>query len=163
MNENLKLVFPFSGPRKEQKLRTRMRQPLVQQFLLWLGNSSRPTKKDATKKEWRVVVLKQRPNTQCRTIGRTGYVSLFFQRRVLEYSVAQNFCQFQFDYFTKVQCNFIPALSFLRSCVQNFIRFFPGQTDKLIDFEGPEMGPFSGPRNGSVFWARKRVPSALHW
>ena len=27
---------------------------------------------------------------------------------------------------SKVQCNFIPALSFLRSCVQNFIRFFPG-------------------------------------
>ena len=99
MNENLKLVFPFSGPRKEQKLRTRTRQPLVQQFLVWLGNPSRPTKKDATKKEWRVVVLKQRPNTQCRTIGRTGYVSLFFQRRVLEYSVVQNFCQFQFDYF----------------------------------------------------------------
>lgn len=28
-NQNLKLVFPFSGPPKEQQLRTRMRQPLV--------------------------------------------------------------------------------------------------------------------------------------
>ena len=114
-------------------------------------------KKTQRKRNGDVIVLKQRPNTQCRAVGRTDYVSLFFPRCVLEYSVVKISANFQFDEF-KSSMQLYSSFKFPAFvCSKLHSLFFPDRpknysilkAQKWVHFLDPEMGLYSGPENGS--------------